>query len=294
MTHEILTADSLKTFLLPVPHEGSKDERGSALVLGGSRSVPGAALLAGVAALRAGAGKLKIATVESRAAGMGLAVPEAMVVDLPETSEGGVDGERAADCLFKVTKGCDALLVGPGLIEDGPTTKLAVQLLEALPGASFILDAAAVCGLAPHADVVRRHGGRVVITPHAGEMAQLLDRSRDAVEADPLDAALAAADLLGVVVVMKGAKTWIVDPQGARWLYEGGGIGLATSGSGDALAGIVVGMLARGLAPMAAALWGVFLHGEAGRRLAASVGPMGFLAREIPGEVPRLLRETAV
>lgn len=293
MTTRTLTAALLKQHPLPMPHEGSKDERGSALVLGGSASVPGAALLAGVAALRAGAGKLKIATVGSAAAGMGLAVPEAMVIGLPETREGGVDGERASACLRKVAKGCDALLAGPGMVEDGPTTALAVELLEALPSACFILDAAAVCGLAPHAAVVRQHGGRVVITPHAGEMAQLLNRSREAVEDDSLDAALAAADLLQAVVVMKGAKTWIVDPQGTRWLYEGGGVGLATSGSGDALAGIVVGLLARGAPPSAAALWGVFLHGEAGKRLAASVGPVGFLARELSGEVPRLLRETA-
>lgn len=290
MTHEILTADSLKAFPLPMPHEGSKDERGSALVLGGSRSVPGAALLAGIAALRVGAGKLKIATVESGAAGMGLAVPEAMVIGLPETQEGDVDGECAKDCLLKVTKGCDALLVGLGLVEEGPTIKLAVELLGALPDASFILDAAAICGLAPHARDVCRHGGRVVVTPHTGEMAQLLDRSRDAVEADPLNAALKATELLQAVVVMKGAQTWIVDPQGVRWLYEGGGVGLATSGLGDVLAGIVVGLLARGLAPMEAALWGVFLHGEAGKRLAASVGPVGFLAREISEEVPGLLR----
>ena len=92
-------------------------------------------------------------------------------------------------------------------MENGLTTALAVELLEALPSAAFILDAAAVCGLAAHAADVRRHTGRVVITPHAGEMAQLLDPSRDAVEADPLDAALAAAELLQVVVVMKGAQT---------------------------------------------------------------------------------------
>ncbi|MEE7449810.1 NAD(P)H-hydrate dehydratase [Methylobacterium radiotolerans] len=293
MTHEILTADSLKAFPLPIPHEGSKDERGSALVLGGSRSVPGAALLAGIAALRVGAGKLKIATVGSAASGMGLAVPEAMVIGLPETPEGGVDGARASDDLLKVTKGCDALLVGPGLVEEGPTAKLAVDLLEALPDARFVLDAAAICGLAQHAGDVRRHGERVLITPHAGEMAQLLDRGREEVEADPLDAASEAAALLGTVVVMKGAQTWIVNPQGARWLYEGGGVGLATSGSGDVLAGLVVGLLARGLAPMAAALWGVFLHGQAGKRLAATVGPVGFLARELSGEVPRLLRQAA-
>ena len=293
MTQTMLNAALLKERPLPVPREGSKDERGSALVLGGSAAVPGAALLAGVAALRAGAGKLKIATVASVAAGMALAVPEAMVIGLPETPDGGVDGAQAAECLRKVAKGCDALLVGPGLMENGPTTALAVELLEALPSASFILDAAAVCGLAAHAGDVRRHGGRVVITPHAGEMAQLLDRSRDAVEADPLDAARAAADLLQAVVVMKGARTWIVDPQGARWLYEGGGVGLATSGSGDALAGIVVGLLARGVAPLTAALWGVFLHGEAGKRLAGSVGPIGFLARELSGEVPGLMAAEA-
>ena len=104
--------------------------------------------------------------------------------------------------------------------------------------------------------------------------------------------AAALADLLRAVVVMKGARTWIVDPQGARWLYEGGGVGLATSGSGDVLAGIVVGLLERGVEPLTAALWGVFLHGEAGKQLAASVSPVGFLARELSGEVPGLLRDT--
>lgn len=293
MNPTLLTAATLKEQSLPTPREGSKDERGSALILGGSASVPGAALLAGVAALRAGAGKLKIATVQSAAVGMALTVPEAMVIGLPETSDGSIDGARALECLRTEAKGCDALLVGPGLLGSKPTTAMAVELLQALPTATFILDAAAICALAAHADDVRRHKGRVVITPHAGEMAQLLDRSRDAVEADPLDAALTAADLLQVVVVMKGAQTWIVDPQGARWLYEGGGIGLATSGSGDALAGIVVGLLARGVSPLTAALWGVYLHGEAGRRLAASVGPIGFLARELSGEVPRLMHEAS-
>ncbi|WP_408903034.1 hypothetical protein [Methylobacterium radiotolerans] len=107
-----------------------------------------------------------------------------MAVGLPETSEGGVDAVRAAECLLKVTKGCDALLIGLGMVEDGPT-------------AFFILDAAAVCGLAPRAGDVRRHAGWLVITPHAGEMAQLLDRSREAMEADPLDAALATPTCSG-------------------------------------------------------------------------------------------------
>ena len=291
MAHQTLNRDRLQELPLPIPHEGSKDERGSALVLGGSVEVPGAALLAGIAALRAGAGKLKIATVGSVAIPMALAVPEAMVIGLPETPDGGVDGERAKDRLLRVMEGCDAILIGPGMIEDEATTALTVGLLEGRPTASFILDAAAVCGLGAHAADVRACEGRAVITPHAGEMAQLLDRSREEVEADPLDAACRAAALLQVVVVMKGASTWIVNPQGEHWLYEGGGVGLATSGSGDALAGIIVGLLARGVPPMTAALWGVYLHGEAGARLAASIGPVGFLAREISGLVPALLHK---
>ena len=108
----MLAAALLKAHPLPVPQEGSKDARGSVLVLGGSASVPGAALLAGIAALRVGAGKLKIATVERAAIGMALAVPEAMVIGLPETAEGGVDGARASDGLRGAAKGCDAVLVG--------------------------------------------------------------------------------------------------------------------------------------------------------------------------------------
>ena len=100
-----------------------------------------------------------------------------------------------------------------------------------------------------------------------------------------------ALELLHAVVVMKGAQTQIVDPQGAVWSYTGGGVGLATSGSGDVLAGLIVGLLARGATPVQAATWGVYLHGEAGARLARTQGPVGFLARELAGEAPRILRD---
>jgi hydroxyethylthiazole kinase-like uncharacterized protein yjeF len=274
-----------------MPEAGSKDERGSVLVLGGCVEVPGAVLLAGIAALRAGAGKLKIATVRSVAVPLALAMPEGMVIGLPETEEGGIDPNGAEDRVSTAADRCDAVLIGPGMTTDGATTALTVALLSAQPSSSFVLDAGAVCELGAHAEAVRACGGRVVITPHAGEMAQLLKKGRDEIEADPLDAALRAADLLQAVVIMKGAQSWIVDPQGQRWLYGGGGVGLATSGSGDVLAGIVAGLLARGTPAMTAALWGAYLHGEAGSRLAASGGPIGFLAREISGQVPAIMRD---
>jgi ADP-dependent NAD(P)H-hydrate dehydratase len=291
MTENYLTCETLRDRPLPMPEEGSKEQRGTVLVLGGSAEVPGAVLLAGVAALRAGAGRLRIATVRSVSVAMAVAVPEARIIGLDETQDGEIDPAAAEARLPALAERCEAVLIGPGLSAGEATDTLCLSVLPGQPSTSFVLDAGAICGLAAHAEAVRSCGGRAVITPHAGEMAQLLGIGRDTVEADPLAAALRAADLLGCVVIMKGAKSWIVNPSGERWLYDGGGVGLATSGSGDALSGILAGLLARGAEVTVAALWSVFLHGEAGRRLADRIGPLGFLAREIAGEVPSLLGE---
>jgi NAD(P)H-hydrate repair Nnr-like enzyme with NAD(P)H-hydrate dehydratase domain len=98
-----------------------------------------------------------------------------------------------------------------------------------------------------------------------------------------------AAKLYDALVLVKGVTSQIVTPNGEAWTYEGGAPGLGVSGSGDTLAGIVGGLLARGAEPLTALLWGVLLHGEAGEALSRRVGPVGFLAREIPDELPALL-----
>jgi hydroxyethylthiazole kinase-like uncharacterized protein yjeF len=286
-----LDAACLRARPLPTPEAGSKDDRGSVLVLGGCAAVPGAVFLAGVAALRAGAGKLKIASVQSVAVAMALAVPEAMVIGLPETDAGEIEAEAAASRIAEAARRCDAVLLGPGMNTCDITTALVRTLLAEREEVAYVLDAGAICGLAAHAETVRALASPPVLTPHAGEMAQLLDWEREAVEAEPLKAGQRAAEMLRAVVIMKGAESWVVAPDGTHWHYDGGGVGLATSGSGDALAGLVTGILARGADPVTAALWGVYLHGEAGARLARSIGPVGFLAREISGEVPRILRE---
>lgn len=262
-----------------------KDARGRVLVAGGSREVPGGILLAAEAALRAGAGKLQVATVASVAPAMALRLPEARVIGLEETADGGV-APGAAGRLAELAGRVNALCLGPGMMEAEEAGALAAALLRAVPQPlCFLLDAAAICGLGPGA--TGRHAGRLVLTPHAGEMAQMLRRPRDLVEADPLTAGREAARRFQAVVVMKGASSWVVTPQGEGFLCAGGGVGLATSGSGDVLAGTIAGLLARGAPPLVAAGWGAWLHAEAGRRL----GPPGFLARELPGLFPGILRE---
>lgn len=284
-----VTPEVLRSIALPQPEEGSKEERGRVVVVGGSLHVPGAVLLAGTAALRAGAGKLQIATVASLATALGLAVPEALVVAVPETDGGELD-QDARPILNRATA-CNAMLVGPGMANGDTSDRLVSDLLDGLSEQTVVLDAGALANLVGKRDLIRSRKGRVVITPHAGEMAHLLDRRREDVEADPRAAAEEVAETLGVIVVMKGGSTHIVEPGRTAWLYEGGNVGLATSGSGDVLAGIIAGLAARGTSPAHAAIWGVYLHGEAGSRLARRQGQLGFLAREIAAEVPAIMAE---
>jgi NAD(P)H-hydrate repair Nnr-like enzyme with NAD(P)H-hydrate dehydratase domain len=128
-----------------------------------------------------------------------------------------------------------------------------------------------------------------VLLPNAKELASLLDCKPEHVESDPIGCGVRAAELYRSVVLVKGVTSHVVTPDGTCWAYDGGAPGLGVSGSGDVLAGIVGGLLARGAEPLNALLWAVWLHGEAGSRLAGKIGPVGFLAREIAGEIPALL-----
>lgn len=287
---ETLDRALLERFPLPDhPEDSSKEDRGRLLVIAGSRELPGAALLAAIAGLRAGAGKLQVATAECIAIPLGIAIPEARVVGFRETADGSIDA-AAIEPIVALAKQAAAVTIGCGLLSGAPLENLLDALLscgaEAVP---LVLDAAVLSCLSARAETLRAWPGGAVILPHAGEMASLLDRSREDIEADPEGAARQAADALGIVSVVKGPFSFIVAPDGRTFRFEGGGVGLATSGSGDTLAGIVGGLCARGADPLTAALWGVYIHGEAGRLLAERVGKVGFLAREILDLVPTVV-----
>jgi NAD(P)H-hydrate repair Nnr-like enzyme with NAD(P)H-hydrate dehydratase domain len=128
-----------------------------------------------------------------------------------------------------------------------------------------------------------------ILLPHAGELASLLDCDEAEIERDPIGCGRSAAQRFRSIVLVKGVTSHVVLPHGDAWTYAGGAPGLGVSGSGDVLAGIVGGLLARGAEPLNALLWAVWLHGEAGASLAKKVGPIGFLAREIADEIPALL-----
>jgi hydroxyethylthiazole kinase-like uncharacterized protein yjeF len=198
------------------------------------------------------------------------------VIPLKETDEGCIS-EAEIEALLKHVEGAKAVVLGCGLQHGTPLDALLDALLGCGVEIPLVLDAAVLGSLAERAGLLRAWKGGAIVLPHSGEMARLLDCEVDEVAADPLAAARRASELLGVTAVITGEYSHIVSPDGRAFRFKGGGVGLATSGSGDTLAGIVGGLCARGADPLTAALWGVYLHGEAGRRLSASVGRVGLL-----------------
>ena len=277
----------LRDWPLPVPEEGDKNARGSIFVVAGAPQMPGAAILAATAALRAGAGKLQVGTCASVAALVGAGVLEALVVALDEMPSGAIS-PVCARAIAERANNAHALAIGPGLVDQRTTAALLAAVASSLR-VPAVIDATALACFADRPEAIAHLGGRVVLTPHAGEMASMLGRERDEIERDPATFASDAARRFNAVVALKGAETYIADPAGALYRNTCGDVGLATSGSGDTLAGIIGGLLARGAEPVQAAVWGVYLHGRAGETLSERIG-MGFLAREIPGEVPSLMR----
>ena len=289
----VITRGVLRRLGLPQPGESDdKEARGRVLIVGGSREMPGAAVLAGEAALRAGAGKLRVATVRGVAAQLAARLPESRVYGLAETRAGDI-APAAAVRLAELAEDVDAFCVGPGMIDEGAAARLMGRLLPRLPDKPFVLDANALAFLADEgaAGLLRRL--RAVLTPQAEEMASMLGLEKAEASRDPEATARRAARRFGAVVALKGRETIIADAGGRCYSNRAGNVGLATSGSGDVLAGLVAGLLARGADPLAAAAWGVHAHALAGDRLASKLARVGYLARELSGEVPSVLAELA-
>ncbi|WP_166872144.1 NAD(P)H-hydrate dehydratase [Salinibacterium sp. ZJ450] len=280
---EIITPTLLREWDLP-SGAASKYDRGQFLLVGGARRAPGAAALAGLAALRVGAGRLTMAVGESVAVALAVAVPESGVIGLAETPTGSVRGishEQLTDEL----QGANAVVIGPGLDHPGETAAL-LRALVAQVGEDtrIVLDAYALGVLADVADETAVWRDRLVLTPNLTEAAWLLGRDIDDLRTDLGE----IADRYGAVVTCFGS---VAAPDGRLWQVGSGQAGLGTSGSGDVLAGAVGGLLARGASVEQAACWGTHLHAAAGDRLAARIGPTGFLARELVAELPTVLLE---
>jgi NAD(P)H-hydrate repair Nnr-like enzyme with NAD(P)H-hydrate dehydratase domain len=308
----------------PLPSAGAdKYSRGAVLVVGGGRRTPGAVLLAGTAALRAGAGRVTLAVAESVAVQLAVTLPEAGVIGLPEAAGGSV-GDAGLKDLLEDYDSADVVLIGPGLDDIGQTEALLRGLLkhdashESGDAPTLVLDAYALGALPRLADELSSWAGRLILTPNPTEAGILLDHSADDLAADTLEIAGkygAVVSCQGVIASPSAAGTSGAGnsdggpsdggtPDGAsldgaspttgeHWEITTGYGGLGTSGSGDILAGAIAGLRARGTSNAQAACWGTHLHAAAGDRLASRVGSLGYLARELADELPALMMELA-
>ncbi|MFI7305327.1 NAD(P)H-hydrate dehydratase [Micromonospora aurantiaca] len=276
---DVITPALLRDWALPVP-TGGKEARGTVLVVGGSRFTPGAVLLAGVAALRAGAGVLQLAAAESTAASLSIQVPEALVIGLPETGDGAVRGDPG-DLLRGLVTEADVVAVGPGLTDIEATGELLRLVLDAAGRqTALVLDAYALGALSHAPDLLAGSGRKAVLTPNLTEARHLLGRD----PGDDLDAE--AVELAGRYDAVVSLYGHIATPDGRAWREESGDAGLGTSGSGDVRAGLLAGLLSRGADPAQAACWAAFAHAVSGQRLVPRYGRIGFLARELLDEIP--------
>jgi hydroxyethylthiazole kinase-like uncharacterized protein yjeF len=258
-----LDATLAREWPLPLSDDADKHTRGTVLVIGGAVETPGAVVLAGIAALRMGAGRLQIATVAEAAASVAVAVPESMVLSM---SDGELDEHVAR---------AGAVVVGPGLRAVDPTELVDRVLRRAKDEAIVVLDALALQALdRVDRDLLDQVGGRLVLTPNREEVARLGG-----------DDLVALAESTGAVVTSFGS---VAAPDGRQWVSAASTPGLGTSGSGDVLAGLIGGAAARSGDAAHAAVWGTYAHAAAGARLSARMGRVGFIARELLDEVPRL------
>ena len=285
---KLMTGDWACSTLPERPPDSHKGTFGRAMVVAGSRNFLGAAHLAASAAGRVGAGLVTIAIPESLVSSVAPRAIEPTFLPLPESSAGVVSAD-AASSILESLDGYAALLIGCGLGQAEETRMMVAGLL--LSGAELppaVVDADGLNTLALISGWWKRWPSRAVLTPHPGEMSRLTGEST---ERSRLDSALEAATRWNKTVVLKGAHTVVAHPDGSAMISPFANPALATAGTGDVLAGAIVGLLAQGMSLEDAAQIGVYLHALAGERVSKELGDTGVLASDLLPALPRTIRD---
>jgi hydroxyethylthiazole kinase-like uncharacterized protein yjeF len=272
-----------------IPRRGLTAHKASAghlLVVAGSAGKTGAALLAGRAALRTGVGLVTLASTAAGQTALDAKVVEMMTARYADGDD--ADPRTSASLIAALAARMGALAIGPGIPTGSNMRGVVRELVSRLP-VPMVVDADALNFLG--LDVVRvlsvAQAPRI-LTPHPGEMARLVGKSTAEVQADRLGFARQLATRTNAVVVLKGARTVIVAGDGTAFVNPTACGALATAGSGDVLTGLIGSLLAQGMAPLAAAIAGVYAHGTAGEELAAVIGE-GMIAGDLPDAIGQLL-----
>src|SRR5437762_3708301 len=272
--------------LAPRPADSNKGNFGRVLVVAGSRGMSGAAVLSGSAALRGGAGLVRVGTPQEVLPIVAGGNPCYMTHALAQDTDGRLDASALTEVL-SVGRNNDVVAIGPGLGRSSSLTTLLVAVLERLQ-LPIVLDADGLNAFVQHTAKLRRPPP-LVLTPHPGEFARLLNIDVGRVQAHRRELAAAFAAENDLVLLLKGHRTVVTD---GRRVYENtsGNPGMATAGSGDVLTGLVAALLGQGLEPFAAAQLAAHVHGLAGDLARDEVGEAGMIATDILERLPRALQ----
>lgn len=288
----LMTDDWVAARLPDRPSASHKGSHGRAIVVAGSRNYVGAAYLAGTAATRVGAGLVTNALTEGIQHAVAAKATEPTYLPLPEQSSGAYASD-ALNALLSGMEGYEAMLIGCGMGQADATRSLIKSVLcSGLRLPATVVDADGLNTLAQVPSWWRSFDSQAILTPHPGEMARLTGKPTTEVQADRIDLAIESAMLWNKIVVLKGAFTVVAHPDGNAMLSPFANAGLATAGTGDVLAGCIVGLLSQGLSLEDAASVGVYLHGVAGEAVRRHLGDTGMVAGDLLPELPIAIKTT--
>jgi NAD(P)H-hydrate epimerase len=285
----VITARDFALMIARRPAESNKGSYGHVLVVGGSVGKAGSVAMAGMAVLRAGAGLATIATPKSVLPTVAGFHPELMTEPLAETGEGTI-AASASEQLGEIIKGKSVLAIGPGISRNPETSEL-VRALLSQGDVPIVLDADGLNAFEGRTNQLSGKGRTLVITPHPGEMARLAGCSTADVQKDRLGVARRFASEHELIVVLKGHRTLVVQPDGEAWVNMTGNPGMSTGGTGDILTGMVAAMIAQNPKDVLLAVCAaVHLHGLAGDVMRESVGEHSMVATDLLRGLPEAFR----
>jgi len=286
---EVTTPRDFAGFLAPRPRDANKGIFGHALIVGGSFGKSGAAAMAGMAALRMGAGLSTVATPTRVLTSVASFAAELMTEPLPETSDGSI-ALAAAKSWADITKPMTVVAIGPGIGRNPETVQFVHEAVKQTK-VPLVIDADGLNAFEGKTNLLDGRQRPLVLTPHPGEMARLAGTSIKAVQADRLNVARSFARDHHLVLVLKGDRTIIALPDGSAWVNPTGNPGMATGGTGDILTGMTAGAIAQMPNDCArAAIAAVYMHGLAGDVACEKMGEHSLVATDLLDGLPQAFR----
>ncbi|CAN2039743.1 ADP-dependent (S)-NAD(P)H-hydrate dehydratase / NAD(P)H-hydrate epimerase [Candidatus Magnetomoraceae bacterium gMMP-15] len=288
-SQHLITKNLISSYFTPRDPEAHKGTTGHLLIIAGSPGKTGAAAMAALSAMRIGAGLVSLGIPESLNSILETQVLEVMTAPLPE-EENGILGLSCFKEIEGLISGKKCLALGPGLGTDKKTGDLVRNLIlkSTLP---IVIDADGLNHIAGHTELLKKASSSLILTPHPGEMARLIDKTPAEVQKDRINCARDFAESHNIHLVLKGAGTVIAHPDGSVFINRSGNPGMASGGMGDVLTGVIAGFISQGLSVEKAVQAGVYIHGAAADTLINTIGPVGFLASDLIDALPGKLKE---